>query len=322
VWLRLRSFDAIEYPCNTKTEQTKKIGSRRVAWSGKFNVARIKSNGLNFRFESDGGLSVFVKSVKPDLSPRAEDRIGEAMTFALGIEPRFVALTRSEGHYTVTRFRNFGKQAPKRMQWPPYKIEMFAQTDSVWRMFKKYLAFVLKDRDSFMHPLSQPIIEVDQSRNGFAQIIARVVTIAVEQVLKKFYSTMGQPSKAYIAQVDKAIDHSRKWDGGEKVKERIAGALEGFKASRPDDQLRVLVKKGIIADVHRRAWKKLRNAAAHGNMGGYDDNFQELLDDSGKVFVLFNQLIFHLIRYSGRQSDYGTSGWPDIDYPPTPVQTT
>ena len=69
-----------------------------------------------------------------------------------------------------------------------------------------------------------------------------------------------------------------------------------------------MVASGVVGEAEREAWKKLRNTVAHGEWDKYE--LQQLLDLTGKVVGLFNQLVFHLIGYKGKHTDYG--GGPSL----------
>jgi hypothetical protein len=45
-------------------------------------------------------------------------------------------------------------------------------------------------------------------------------------------------------------------------------------------------------------------------------NLQSFIDQTARVKVLFLQLIFHLVGYAGKYTDWGARGWPLVDYPP------
>jgi hypothetical protein len=183
-------------------------------------------------------------------------------------------------------------------------------------MFDLYLGYVLKDSDALTHPLSRSVFGVVQTRNSSAEGQALASAVAVESVLDKFYSSVANPDATFVNDVDELIKHLRSWPTNRNLVDRVVGSIGGFKRARPDDRLRSLVASNVVGEAEREAWKKLRNTSAHGDWHEYDGKLQELLDLTGKVACLLNQLIFHLIGYSGKQTNYGTHGWPAVDYPP------
>lgn len=111
------------------------------------------------------------------------------------------------------------------------------------------------------------------------------------------------------------IEHVKAFAGDAKLIERGLGALGQLKTIRPGDRLRELVKQNVVSEVNVAAWRKLRNSVAHGDWSGVE-NLQSFIDQTGKVQVLFYQLVFSVIGYVGKHTDWGGRGWPLIDYPP------
>jgi len=315
-WVTFVAIEAFKFPRTTSTETTLKVGESRQESESRRNAAEITSNDLLFCFEEDNGVTVNVSAKEKPLHPHLEARVTEAITFALGTIPAWSMVRRSEGKETVARFRSFETRARKKPQWPPYRIELVDGTGSVWRMFDLHLAHVLLDTESETHPLSLNIFGIAQTHDSSVEGQALAIAVAVESILALFFKAVGAPDTKLIADVDRLFEYLGKWDGDEKLIERAKGSLGGLKQARPDDRLRDLVASGVVGEEERQAWKKLRNTAAHGDWHKYDGKLQELLDLTGKVTGLFNQLIFHVIGYRGRQTDYGTHGWPTNDYPP------
>ena len=141
-----------------------------------------------------------------------------------------------------------------------------------------------------------------------------VISIAVESVVKENFSNI----KFEINESNKLNDHDqiskvREWlaDSGLKAsfKERLEGSLGAMKKGiRAIDYLKCLEKKGIIRTELVKAWKKIRDKSAHGRTIKPNE-VQEFWSLCNKVIVLFNQLVFLTIGYTGRYTDYGEVGW-------------
>lgn len=313
-WARLVTFDQIKFPATSVTEKTVKVGDTRRVTTSHRNVAELASHGLNLCFEADDGLVLHVSPKDIPLHPQLEWRLTDAMTFALGTQPRWSLIVRSEGKERVSRFRSVDRRTYIPPQMPPYTVELHDDSGAVWRMFNQYLDYVLPDRESHTHALSQRIISVVNTRSSTAEGHALAVAVAVESLLDLFYQSAGLPSSGLVAGVDDLTKHIEAWAGDPTVMKRAIGSVGGMKRARPEDRLRALVDCGIVSESGQRAWKKLRNTCAHGNWAAYEGKLQGLLDQTGAVVGLFNQLVFHLIGYEGPQTDYGTHGWPTIHY--------
>ena len=321
-WIELRSIDEMQFPRTARTRKTIVVGESRTAREGRLNAAEFTSNGLTFCIEDDEGMRLFASAKSAPLPPRIKERITEAVTFSLGAIPRWTMSRHSEGKEVITRFRHHETASTSKAQWPPLKIEIVDDTGSIWRMFDLYLAHVLKDSMHVVHKLSRNIFGICMTRDSSAEGQALAVAVAVESVLDQFYSDLGKPSEAYVAEVHELIANLKACGRDVKLVDRAIGSIAGLARGRADDRLRELVAGSVIGEAGRRAWKRLRNTAAHGSWHAYDDKLQELLDLTGAVAVLFNQLIFHLIGYAGKQTDYGTHDWPTFDYPPRILAST
>ena len=69
-----------------------------------------------------------------------------------------------------------------------------------------------------------------------------------------------------------------------------------------------LVSRGLV-----ETWKRLRDSAAHAEVIELD-KLQEEIDSIMAVATLFNQLVFILIGYQGKYTDYSERGFPVADF--------
>lgn len=98
---------------------------------------------------------------------------------------------------------------------------------------------------------------------------------------------------------------------GSRALSAVKSSLGNAKQPRVQDTLRRLATAGVISKAHLKAWGKLRHAAAHGSVLEDDDKaLQEHLDRFHVCLDLYYRLVFLLIGYEGRHTDYGTKGWP------------
>jgi hypothetical protein len=314
-WTELRSFKEVEFPYNLRTEETVRVGNIRFTETSRSNAAKFVSNGFEFGFENNDGLQVLAAAADLPLPPMFDDRVTEAITFVLGAIPQWASLTRSQGGETITRFRWREERPESRGAIPPFRFYPHDPTNSVWNMFDLYLSLTLKDQGYHVHPLSQCVNSVMQARGSSVQGQALAVAVAVESLLERFYKEIGIPDATTTAKVDDLMAHLRRWGVDADISNRALGSLGGLKRARSDDRLRQLVARGAVGETERLAWKELRNTAAHGNWDRFDDRFQDLVDLTYRVLGLLHQLVFDLIGYIGWRTDYGTHGWPEVEYP-------
>ncbi|OGV49691.1 MAG: hypothetical protein A2X49_03405 [Lentisphaerae bacterium GWF2_52_8] len=70
-------------------------------------------------------------------------------------------------------------------------------------------------------------------------------------------------------------------------------------------------KQGIVNKRDTNAWE-VRHKKAHGEKIGVG---QAQIDSHHKLIILLNHLIFNLIGYKGKYTDYGEHGFPIKEYP-------
>ena len=199
--------------------------------------------------------------------------------------------------------------------YPPVQFDDAHGTDYISNMFARYLGFVLQDTQQGQHPLSTQVRGVLGSAQAPLEEQALVLAVAVESLLGTFYEDAVSVSPATAAAVDNLLGFLKTWKDDPTVQKRALGAIELIKTVRAGDQLKALVEGGVVRQSGCSEWKSLRHSVAHGDWHMVDD-LQDMIDRIGHVRVLFYQLVFHLIGYSGKQTDYGTRDWPLVDYPP------
>ena len=129
---------------------------------------------------------------------------------------------------------------------------------------------------------------------------------------------------------EQLVEHINEWDSFkpnaersgtkqeayESLQRRVTGQLANLKLPHVKDQLWSLKKRGIISQSLVDNWTTLRNAATHGKVfAGLP--IQEDLDRIDKATTLLYVVIFNVIGYEGKHTDYSTGGWPTALFPPT-----
>ena len=313
------------FPRTHYTTTTTAVGQQKQEENTSLNLARVSCLGFDFRISQDGQefyLRATATSLDTPLHPHFESRIWEALLFVLGPIP-WSASTRVDSGRTITHVRS-PPQTPHRGLRPlPIAFRLIDESGSVWRLFELYLKYVLNDAEASFAPLSAHILSVSRSSGGSVEAQALSLVVAVESLLDEFYHDVGKPDERTSSLVDELVERITQWRVAdpvdqlvETVRRRAAGSVGEIKRSRAGDRLKVLLSEGVVSDEGVRAWKGLRNSAAHGDWSGARDDLQGFLDRTGKARVLFFQLVFHLVGYRGPQTDYGTHGYPEIPFPP------
>lgn len=138
-----------------------------------------------------------------------------------------------------------------------------------------------------------------------------VLSVAVEGLVKKTLLTEKDVDPEFVRQAEEAKPILNKSGLGPRALKCALSSLGNAKHPRTQDALRRLMTEGVASETHLKAWMGLRHAAAHGSVLEEDDrDLQEHLDRFHICLDLYYRLIFHLISYEGRHTDYGTRGWP------------
>lgn len=149
-----------------------------------------------------------------------------------------------------------------------------------------------------------------------------VLSVAVEGLVKKTLLSERDVDPEFFKQAEEAKPILKEAGLGPRALSCVLSSLGNAKHPRVQDALRRLATEGVASETHLEAWKGLRNAAAHGSILEDDDiALQEHLDRFHVCLDLYYRLVFLLIRYEGRHTDYGTRGWPTRVFQPGAVVT-
>lgn len=311
----MRAFGTVRFPRNQFSKTTIAIGQTKSGESSKLNVAQFSGSGFKFELlEEDGETILHAESETQTLHPFFESRVSESLLFALGTQISWSVIEHFQEGVTTTKLRT-----PERLLRQPASLSpvAFSQVENsvvVWRLFERYLAYVWPDTESFFHRLSGLVLALIRSADGSIEAEALTAAVEVESVLSGFFESVAVQDDSATRQIDELLIHLKAFPGDAKLIERAVGSVSQLKSIRPGDRLRELVRQNAISEANFAAWRKLRNSVAHGDWSGVE-NLQSFIDQKGRVQVLFYQLVFHLIGYAGKHTDWGQHGWPLADYP-------
>jgi hypothetical protein len=201
---------------------------------------------------------------------------------------------------------------------PP--INGISYSGDFWKIFEKYLQHVIDFEKPFGHPFSNIIHSVIGAGKGSLKAFGLTLSVSIEDLLKTEFSQLfikDEELKSNIKQIDEElksnIDQAKEiieksiLDGNFKL--RCCKSFEAMLHPRAIDKLEELTKSNIIDDKLVKSWRKLRNKSVHPDSNNPIDH-QNYLDLCYTVEVLFNQLVFLAIGYTGKYTDYSKYGWP------------
>ena len=287
----------------------------------------FQSCGLNFAVFHHNGNTCMRATGDEALPDHIGPRVWEAMLFALG-GPLGWSAIRCVGDKTERLRIRPQRRDCSNGGHPPILDHLQPPTEDVWQIFGGYLRYVLKGPQPAhpnLHALSSQVFAVRNSQDASLEIQSLATVVAIENLLAEFYMDHGKPSEKELAAQSALLKHLESWpeqdEQCKKLLERAKSVIGGFTKASAAARLRALLALGAISEEGVEAWKKLRNAATHGDWSALRGDRQGWCDRIGAVTTLFHQLIFHLINYKGCHTDYGTHGYPLVRYPLPTVPT-
>lgn len=275
--------------------------------------AEFASGGFRFVVEKatpeQGSTIVHVFSNDP-LACGLETRVEETLRYVTMRPVRWCVMQkRSSGSLIVSLM-------PKRRHGKPLFDEPLGPRPDVaedyWRLFVAFFEYVsLQPIPADYHPLSVQLFHLTEGETRQLDAVGLTVSVAVEGVLKCAYPNIGKPSDAFLLEVERIRDEIKKLAfNDEALRARVDGALNAMKGTRPGDQMKELVRQGVMTAHQQKTWTSLRNSSAHAAAKFDPDSINKLWVECLTVYTLLNRLIFHAIGYKGPFCDYETRGWP------------
>lgn len=278
------------------------------------NHANFSSSNYDFsvrKVEPKSGSTILLAtSSSPSLHAAIELRIEEALSYVTASKVRWCLCEKRHGtsrELTITPRSDVDRS----FLGPPVPHDGQTATD-FWQLFDAYFKFVIShpDEDEY-HPLSLQLYHVINGTARDLSLIALLLCVAVEGVLKTCFADLAKPSQTFVdslEQVKKLIRRIKCLD--DRLKARIVGSVDAMNQSRANDKLKLLIQLGTITRKQTDTWQGLRNASAHADKNFAPEKAQELSSSCHAVYTMLHQLVFQAIGYSGQHVNYGTTGWP------------
>jgi len=182
--------------------------------------------------------------------------------------------------------------------------------EAPWELFAKYLAYCLRESPNAASELGETVRAIIAGGRSSIDVEALVLSVTIESLLVGRFCGLvsGQtPSNTEIASTLALLDAA----GGltDSMRARLKGFVGAMGTLRAKDVLVRFRERGLIRPKLIELYTKLRNEAAHGE-GTNAAELQPFLDRCAAALTLFYQLVFLLVGYTGKYSDYSLRGWP------------
>ncbi|PJC99060.1 hypothetical protein GQ37_007435 [Janthinobacterium sp. BJB1] len=188
--------------------------------------------------------------------------------------------------------------------------------DDFFRLVERYYQYACSATQGMEPPpMSKKISGLFTLKGVWLDTIALLLAVSVESLLNEpVYKKLGVPNSEERKKIQKLIDYVALAPLEENLKERAARIMGSMKSSSASDRLYVLAKAGVIEEEDIKAWKAIRNAAAHGGLKVDPSKLQSLLEQVNRLVAMTYKLVFFRIGYQGIYTDYAMRGWPEAQF--------
>jgi hypothetical protein len=315
-YLNLHYFDECKLPWIevTKSEGGQSWKRDHVRFSVGVCDFLIRQHNLGFRVE--------VKSEKP-IPAHLPTRIDEAFQYFLSKSVYWRIRTRSVDNQEMIEIVSGRAGAKGNRLGPPLASGASGFYECGWSLFTKYLQYIL---ESTPHPYwnhcTYHLHNAREVSAGSLDSWAVGVSVAVEGIADLLPHPGGchssrRETEELIKEVLHLFEATTRF---QHSRPRLEALLDSMLNVRPDDCLAPLVASNHVSADHIKAWRRLRNKHVHPRRNDLkkmtQGDHQELIDLVYRTTVLMYHMTFYIIGYQGKYIDYGSPGWPSMDYPP------
>jgi hypothetical protein len=276
-------------------------GFKRNAWKASTSIGDLllTKNAL--------GIELTLTSASP-LPPDLELRLEELLTFTLGIRVQWAMYATSAYEQERQVLLPFSAGASRSRRRPPLEWSKFEALDDLCELQGRYLDFLLRTspRRGRYHPLSVRVARVLTAAAQDVENEALALGVQIEGLVRDYFAVYGTPPATDLEAIEDLLNHLESCSGNSLLP-RVRNMVEQMKGSNPRRAMQRLVQEGVLEERHRKAWDA-RNVSAHGLTSS--DPVPVIADRSTVAHQAMLLLIFHLIGYTKRFTDYTTLDWP------------
>lgn len=300
-----------EFPA-AKMSLTKKLSGGKYISSHSLNEVDLKIGKFKFNIVKDGELLRVncsqTKGSQNEITDGLSWKIQETLQFILGKKLKIITSELVSKDLQVTKFYSSNKKIDERF-FPPLRLHDAVIYPDYWKLFESYFDKCREEKGDGFHKLSQYLSSVLDSSKATLEGQCLTLAVAIEGLINTFFKDMPVNKEFSKEDVEK-IQHKLMEieDLSESKQKRVFGLVNILNQIRAKDKLLELVGQGQIEENLVTAWDEVRNKAAHGTL--QCDDFQLYYIYKNCMVVLLYKLIFVVIKYSGKYTDYSETGFP------------
>lgn len=291
-----------EIPCNEKEDLP----------NGGWHLSRsvFSANNLKVDLNKHEKYLILNANSKPEfLNVGISDKILEALNIILGLIVRPVVIKYTLQKHSILKIKSVTDNFSNKIFPPPFKHSSPRDIQSFANFLGKYLISV----DNPFSALYGFWHKVNRAWQADIENASLSLGVAIEGILKTYFSEIGLPDKEITNQANAAIEALNGIDIGVRIKKRITGSINGLlNNSSPKGALYHLAQNGLFNKAIAKQWVKLRNKSVHpDNLNEDPREFQKYIDLNYTCIALFYILLFSIIQYDGKYIDYSENAWPE-----------
>lgn len=307
-FLHLTFRSEVRFAPNRVVRTERRVDGNIRNWKGDLNLAQFVACGIEFEIEKVNGVTHLMAASKSvSFDEKTVDCIAQTFTFITGDMARWTLSEMGDGAEVETRVLATVPTDKRSRIGPPIRHDV--QHQDVWVLFERYLSYGLKSAETF-HPLGPLVRGILASGLAAIEVQALVLSVSVESLLNNHFSKVmpeDPVTATNIQAVEKLVNEAGCLDDG--FRKRLTGTLANMKRPRAKDFLFHLRDQNLLDADLVKSYGELRNKSAHGGDVNWGD-FQSHLDQCSAVLVLFYQLVFLRIGYTGQYTNYADYGYP------------
>jgi hypothetical protein len=295
---------------NTITETRETVGEEERLGSSKRDRAKFTVGEHQFeihRLDGEDRTDIYL-SMPPESETRVLESVTESLEFLFADKmPGLFATILSDGRKRVVMRCVEGNRASGILPPPIHKVGGDC-TEDVWRLYGAYFEHIMNWEGRMPCPLTafhESVLSSGMEPSP-PEVFALTVCVAIEGIADHLPDAIIDRPSSYDGQIDALKNHVIRSTEYRDVENRVLGLLGMMSDVGGRDKLEELANREVIGRKEVKAWKRLRNASAHGDRAHSPASGKWWLD-LWHVVDLFHKLILQTIGYDGAYIAYHSS---------------
>jgi hypothetical protein len=288
-----------------------------TSYRGDHHNVTFEDTSIRFQESSDKSrLHVEAFHGEKFTPPYVENWISEALSFATAraINPRMVI--RHCKKDALVFIRSTPRDIESRM--PPPFFSAPSNREEFWQSFCAYLSKCKSVQQFEPLDLTNGFWELCLASTGTLQGFLISLSVYIEFCVNDIFSSLKsveveKNNKENKENVEDLIQHVSAWNGDEAIRDRAKGILSMLNTPSLPERMDILVEQGVITDMQKSIWKKVRPYLAHGNVIDFRKE-EKFLHFRNYLISMVYRLIFRIIGYKGLVLDYNGKEFMHIAY--------